>query len=257
MRKTPEARQAIVRGIPATFGRCLRKDTLARIDVDRAKMQHDQYCQLLSTFKITVTRMAADDTLPDCCFVEDPVLVIDDRAIILSMGAPSRAGEGALIGRTLSAHKRVVNIRPPATLEGGDVLRIGTRLYVGLSERSNREGLEALRALVADDGFEVVGVELDNVIHLKAVCSYLGDSHILLCPGYLDESVFADYERIEVPAEEAYGANSLAINGKVLVAEGFPKTKMRIEKSGFETVACAMSEFRKADGGLSCLSVRF
>jgi dimethylargininase len=255
--KTPQATTAIVRDVPAVYDQCIRSDAGASIDVALAREQHQHYCAALRAAGLSVMRIEADDRFPDCCFVEDPALVVDDLALVLNVGVASRRGESEAVRQVLSAEKRVVEIGSPATLEGGDVLRIGDRLYVGLTERSNRKGIEALRSLLDGERYEVIPVELDNALHLKSACAYLGSNWVVCSPGHFDESVFADYDRIDVPAADAYSVNCLALNDIVLVAEGYPGTKMKIEGAGFKTVEVPVSEFRKGDGGLSCLSLRF
>jgi dimethylargininase len=223
-----------------------------------ARGQHGKYCEVLRGLGVDVVEIAPDDRYPDCCFVEDPILVVDEYAVVTSMGATSRRGEGEALCKALSGRgKKVVEIKGPGTLEGGDVVRIGDKILVGLTGRTNREGVEELGAILGRDRYEIVALEVPDALHLKSVCAYLGDDHVVLAPGYLDEPVFANYERIEVAARDTYSANCIALNGAVIMAEGFPEVAAKIADAGFKTIELPMSEFCKCDGGLSCLSVRF
>jgi len=258
VRNTPVVKTAMVRGIPATFDHCIRYDPSESIDVARARRQHEKYCDTLRGLGVEVVEVAPDDRYPDCCFVEDPVIVLDEIAVVTGMGAASRRGEGEALREALRrCGKRVVDLRGPGTLEGGDVVRVGDKILVGLTGRTNREGVEELGAILGGGRFEVVALEVRDALHLKSVCAYLGDGHVILAPGYFESSAFNDCERIEVAARETYAENCIALNGSVLVAEGFPEVAAKITRAGFETIELPVSEFRKCDGGLSCLSVRF
>jgi dimethylargininase len=243
--------------VPTTYDHCIRSDTTATIDVKLAAEQHERYCAALAAAGVDVVRLEADDRYPDCCFVEDPALVIGDRVVILNMGESSRRGESEAIREELSSLRGVTVMGAPGTVEGGDVLRIGNKVYVGVGPRSDRVGFDTLRSLFGAEGFDVIPVELHNTLHLKSVCAYLGGDHVVWCPGHFDENLLADYQRIDVRAADAYSANCIALNGRVFVAEGFPETVARIERAGFDTIEVPVSEFRKGDGGVSCLSVRF
>jgi dimethylargininase len=258
VRNTPTIKTAVVRGVPATFDHCIRYDPSESIDVARARRQHARYCETLRGLGVELVEVAPDDRYPDCCFVEDPVLVVDDIAVLTGMGTASRRGEGEALREALRRQgKRVVEIRGPGTLEGGDVIRLDGRILVGLTGRTNREGAAELAAILGGERFEVVTVEVRDALHLKSVCAYLGDGCVVLAPGYFESSVFGRSQRIEVAARETYAANCIALNGSVIVAEGFPEAAERIGDAGFDTIELPLSEFRKCDGGLSCLSVRF
>lgn len=256
--ETPLVTKAVVRGVPATYDRCIRSDTSEPIDVALAMEQHERYCGVLRSLGIDLIEIAPDERFPDCCFVEDPVLVLDDFVIAANMGAIPRRGEGEAVHKALSGMgKRVVEIEGPGTLEGGDVIRMGDKILVGLTGRTDRGGLDKLRAILEPEGYDVGAVEVQGALHLKSVCAYLGDGHIVLSPGYVDKTVFAGCDTIEIAAADAYSVNCIATNGIVTLAEGFPETRKKIEHAGFETIEVPTSEFRKGDGGLSCLSLRF
>ena len=257
MPETPVVTTAVVRGVPATYAHCIRSDTRESIDVDLARTQHAEYCEVLAQNGVNLVHIRADDRFPDCCFVEDPVLVVEGILVEAAMGAAARRGESDALRAELGHDRTVCEIGDPATLEGGDVLWIDRRFYVGLGARTNRAAVDRLTAYLEPLGYEVQPIELHDTLHLKSVCAYLGGGHIVWHRGHFDPSPLADYELIEIGEEDAYSVNCLALNGVVVVAEGYPRTRDRIEAYGFRTIEVSVSEFRKADGGLSCLSIRY
>jgi dimethylargininase len=258
----PGYEHAIVRKVPDSFDSCIKASAQLTIDVRLARMQHDAYRKILESLGLEVTALEADDRYPDCCFVEDAAIVAGERAILLPLGAPSRVGEEIAVGKLLARYKTVhrmasPEIDSPARMDGGDVLAVGKKLFVGLSRRTNRNAVAKLKEMLAADGYEVVAVPLRGVLHLKSACSHLGNGCVLICRGYFDENIFSAYQRIIVHPDDAYSANCLAVNGRVIVSKGFPRTRDGIEAAGFETIELDMSEFRKGGGSLTCLSIVF
>lgn len=255
---TPSATHALVREVPDTFDRAITPALPAEpIDVERARQQHRDYCLVLEGLGLTLVRVAADDHFPDCPFVEDTALLLGDKVIITAPGAEARRGEVVAVEEALREYGEVYRIEAPATLDGGDVLRIADSLYVGLSRRTNVHAVEQLRAIAGADGYRIVTVQVREVLHLKSACTYLGGNVIVWLDGHLDEPGFARFRKITVPRAESHAANCLAVNGTVLVPSGAPQTRARIESLGFNTVEVEMSETRKAGGGLTCSSVIF
>jgi dimethylargininase len=255
---TPSGTQAIVRGVPDTFDRAITPDgSTEPIDVERAREQHELYCEALEGLGLTLIRIAADDRFPDCPFVEDTALVLGDVAIITAPGAETRRGETAALVETLENRKTLHHIQPPATLDGGDVLPIDNHLYVGISRRTSSLAVEQLVQILAGTRYEIVAVPVSGILHLKSACTYLGDDVIVHLPGHLDDDVFRRYERITVPLSEAHAANCLSINGTVLVAAGALETRGLIEETGLDTLEIDISELHKAGGGLTCSSIIF
>ncbi|MFH0760851.1 MAG: arginine deiminase family protein [Bacteroidota bacterium] len=249
---------AIVRDVPNSFQKCVTTfHNKRKINVALAKQQHQQYCETLSSLGLKLIRIEADDTLPDCCFTEDTVIVFDVFAVITIPGAPSRIPETIEIEKTLSRLKTIVHITKPGTIEGGDVLRIGKKIFIGNSGRTNEEGIRQVASVIKHKGYQVIPVKIRNALHLKSVCTYLGNGCIILAEGYLDEKIFSEYDKIIVPKGEEYCANCLVVNGSVLIPKGFPKTKKIIENNGFPIIEIEMSEIEKAEGALTCLSVIF
>jgi dimethylargininase len=247
-----------VRGVPVSFDRAIRPGRhTAPIDIELARAQHAAYCAALESLGLRLVHLDADDRFPDCCFVEDAGLVIDDLAVVTRPGAESRRGEVDAVEAALRNHRAVQRIAPPATLDGGDVLRIGGRLYVGLSGRTTSAAVGQLERLVGDGGVTVVPLPVRGILHLKSACTYLGAKTIVMRAGHLDEAPFSDYRIIPVPPGEAHAANCLAVNGVVMVPAEAPQTRRRIEAAGFETLELDISESRKAGGGLTCSSIIF
>jgi len=256
---TAEAGTAIVRGVPETLNKCVRTYSLRNaVNVDLAKKQHKLYCKALEDRNLKLVRIPAENSFPDCVFVEDPAIVFGDTAVICSMGAKSRIGEVNEVRKTLSSiFNKVVDVHPPGTIEGGDVLRVNNRLLVGLTNRTNAEGINQLRDALRNEGCEIVPVSVSNILHFKSACSYIGDGYIVVNPGYFDLKVFSSLKLLKLPKKEAYAANCLYVNGKVFVSRGYPATKRLIEKEGFETEELDVSEFKKCEGSLTCLSIIF
>lgn len=246
---------AVVRSLPDSFDRCIRPaDSTAPIDVALARTQHDTYVDLLSRLGLVVHRIDADERFPDCCFVEDPAIVVGNIAILCEMAAPARRGEGEAVARALSRYHALRRLGPPAFIDGGDVIRAGDRLFVGLSERTNAEAVQQLRYFLGDE-YAVMPVEVRDVLHLKSACTAIDAETLLIDPTKVDPVAFDGFELIEVPEGESYAANCLAVNGAVVVSAGFPRTSELVASTGYEVIELSMSEFRKAGGSLTCLSI--
>jgi len=241
---------AITREVPASFTRALAM-TPAPIDVALAREQHAAYRAALAACGVEVEVVAADEDCPDCCFVEDTAVIVGDRALITRPGAPSRRGETPAIADALRAYVQLVEMTEPATLDGGDCMRVGDTIYVGRSARTNAAGIARLAEVFG----KVVAIDMPpHVLHLKCVCSPLDDERILLADESIPASCF-DAAIVRVPAGETYAANAVAIGRQVIVADGFPWTRDAIENAGFTPHLVPTSEVRKADGSLTCQSL--
>ena len=224
----------------------------------QALEQHRAYVDALRYCRLEVTELAADHRYPDSTFIEDPVLCTPVGAVISRPGTPSRSGETEGLADILALFfEQIAAIKPPGTLEAGDVMMVGDHYYIGLSGRTNAEGARQLIAILNSFGLSGSTIALKEVLHLKTGLSYLENNNLLVCGEFVETPAFAAFHRIVVAPEEAYAANSLWINGKVLVPAGFPQTYAKIVAAGYETIELNMSEFQKVDGGLSCLSLRF
>jgi dimethylargininase len=225
------------------------------IDTDRAVRQHEAYCQMLRGFGAEVRTLDIHRDLPDCCFIEDTAIVLDEVAILASMGTAARRQELARIEPILRQYRVVRRIELPATIEGGDVLRIGRRLLVGVSSRTNAAGASALAAIVGCHGYEVLPVRVLGCLHLKTACSAVDDERLLVNPAWVDVNALSGFHLFPVPAAEPWAANVLRVGTSLCLAAHHERTADMIRGLGFDVRAVDLSEFAKAEGGVSCLSI--
>lgn len=232
---------------------------LGQPNYENALEQHKNYIATLGKLGLPVLVLPALAEFPDSCFVEDVALVTKYCAIITNPGADTRNAEINYIKEPLLQYyteDKIFEIKDDATLDGGDVMMVGEILYVGLSERTNKAGVKALEEIVSKFGMEVIEISLSEVLHLKTGVVHL-ENNTLLCYGeFMQKTEFDKYTKIEIPADESYAANCIWVNGTVIVPKGYPKVLKSIEDAGYKTVLCDTSEFKKIDGGLSCLSLR-
>lgn len=251
------SRWAIVRSVPASFARALSAEPpRSPIDVARARAQHADYLAALAGAGVELVEVATDEDCPDCCFVEDVAVVVEGTALVTRPGAPSRRAEVDPVAAALATRLEVVRMEAPATLDGGDCLRLGRTIYVGRSQRTSSDGIARLAEVAGARGLVVVPVELaPGFLHLKSFCSALGDDAVLLAEGTISAAVFAGARVIQVPAGERHASNAVAVGGIALVAAGAPASRALVEAAGFSAVPVDTSELRKADGALTCLSI--
>ncbi len=249
---------AITREVSPRIGNCeLTYLARAEIDLDRARAQHRAYCQALSNSGCEVLELPAEPDLPDSVFVEDTAIVLDEVAVVARPGVESRLPETVSLARVLARHRSLVTIEDPGTLEGGDVLRIGARLYVGRSGRTNPEGIRQLQVLTARFGYVVQPVEVQGCLHLKSAVTQVGREALLFNPGWIPAAAFGGLDLIPVDPREPYGGNALWLGGRVLYPASFPRTRERLEARGIGTTALDVSELQKAEGALTCCSLIF
>lgn len=249
---------AITRAVSSRINECeLTFIERQAIDVDRAVRQHRNYQQLLRSLGLNVVELPKDDRCPDCCFIEDTALVLDELAIATRPGSEARRAEVAGVLPTVAKYREIVHVEAPATLEAGDVLRIGRDLFIGITSRTNREGIEFVRARAAQHGYKVHGVEVPGALHLKSVCTAVNERTILADSSRVDLEPFAGYELIEVPSEEWMAANVLLVNGTVCVHSEFHKTLALLQERKIPVRTVDISEFLKAEAGLTCMSIIF
>lgn len=229
----------------------------ARIDADMARRQHDLYCAALAQAGAEVEVLPPLAGYPDCAFVEDLVVSLPEVTILCRPGVASRQGEVAHIVASLPADRDVVALDGAATLEGGDVLRIGRTLYVGMSGRSNPDGIAALRQGVARFGYEVVPVPVRGALHLKTAVTQLPDGRLLLNPDWVAAGGLGGRAFVRVDPDEAFGANSLTVGTALFYPAVHRKTAARLRAEGLAPVLLDISEFAKAEAGLTCMSVVF
>jgi dimethylargininase len=227
-------------------------------DHEQALRQHEAYADALRRCGVETVILDADENAPDSVFIEDTAVLSEKVAVIARPGAVSRRGEESDVAAVLAGYfPRLEAIAAPGTLDGGDVLRVGDHFFIGISARTNEAGAGQLAAILRQNGYGAEPVPLHHVLHLKTGINSLENGRLLAAGEFVLHPQFRRFQVIPVPDHEAYAANALWINGRVLVAAGFPETRESIENLGIETIAVDVSEFRKLDGGLSCLSLRF
>jgi dimethylargininase len=206
---------------------------------------------------LNVISLPAEPDLPDSMFVEDPAVVVDEVAIMTRMGAESRRGESESLAAALSRSRPLRWMSEPATLEGGDVLRIGTQIFVGRSQRTNAQGVAQLAHELEPLGYSVQAVEVRGCLHLKSACCALDENTLLANQNWIDTTPLRKFRIIDVPAAEPHAANVLAVGGAVLVASAFPRSAELLETLGYQPRILDISELMKAEAGLTCSSILF
>ncbi len=248
---------ALVRGIPASFDQCIKPENDQRpIDVALARQQHRRYCEILSELGWTVLLLPPDDRYPDGPFTEDTAVVAGKAALITRPGAASRRGEVEATAEILGCFLDLTRMTAPATLEGGDVLCMGDKIFVGRTARTNDPGIDALTRW-ADPSRTVVAVDVEGALHLKSVVNALGDATVVLSGDGVDPAAFSEYKVLKVPEKEAARLSFLAIGDKVLLPADCPETARLFRQKGFTPILLDISEIRKAQAGLTCMSVLF
>lgn len=249
---------AVTREVSPRVAECeLTHLARAPIDVERARAQHRQYQAVLLELGCNLIRLPAEPALPDSVFVEDAAIVLDDLAVITRPGAPSRRAETGSVSDVLKPYRNLFYIEVPGTLDGGDVLQLGKTVFVGQSQRSNVQGIEQLRRILADFGYRVVPVPLHGCLHLKSAVTKVADATLLINRTWVDERPFSTFRLIEVDSAEPFAANALLIGNAVIYPEAFPRTRERLEAQGIKVRTVDASELAKAEGGVTCSSLIF
>jgi dimethylargininase len=253
-------KHAIVRTPGSTFAQGLTTAHLGVPVYDKVLQQHARYCDALRECGLTLTTLEADPAYPDSTFVEDTAVLTAHSAILTRLGARSREGEVTAMRAALSSFFPIMaEIEAPGTLDGGDICEAGeNRFFLGLSQRTNEEGVRQLAVHLAAAGYtsSVIDVRgMNSILHLKSGISYIGNHTLVVMEEMAP--LFAGYELIQVAEEESYAANCVRVNERVLVAAGYPRLTAELTLRGFHPLELEMSEFQKMDGGLSCLSLRF
>ena len=225
------------------------------VDLSLAAAQHATYCRALAECGLSIRVLDVNRDEPDGVFLEDTAVVLDEVAVICSMGTAARRAEPARMEPVLAEHLPIERIELPATLEGGDVLRIGRTLLVGQSPRTNAASIEALARIANRFNYRVEVASVRGCLHLKTACTALPDGRLLVNPEWIDPAALAGYDFVHVPPEEPWAANTLPIGRRVILPAEHPQTAELITQLGFEPCPVALSEFAKAEGGVTCLSI--
>ena len=247
---------AITREISPCFAECeLTHIERTPIDLNLAQTQHCAYVDLLKEFGCRIIELPAEADLPDSVFVEDTAIILPEVAVITRPGADSRKPETESIVRALARLTSLIHVREPATVDGGDVLVLGKRIYVGLSTRSNQDAIHQLNELLRKYGYSVTGIELHDCLHLKSAVTRVDDKTLLINKNWVDTSYFETFDWIEVDPSEPHAANCLPIGKSIIFPTAFPKTRARLEERGYLVATVDVSELAKAEGAVTCCSL--
>jgi dimethylargininase len=246
---------AITRTPPTTFADGITTSDLGKPNHALMLKQHEAYIQTLKSLGLVVVNLEPLPQFPDSHFVEDVAVVMDEVAVITNPGAPARNGEPAFMEAVLAKYRPLEHISSPGTMDGGDVLQVGKRFFVGISERTNAEGARQFGAIVAKYGYESIPVPVAKGLHLKSSVNAAGNT-LLVCESFADREEIKGFEKLIIPTGEEYAANTLYINGTLITPAGYPKTKKKLESLGMPIIVIDLSEACKMDGGLTCMSLR-
>lgn len=248
-------KQAIVRTPGKSYINCVSTHPLKKtIDVEKAKAQHESFCEILKRIGLEVVRLKPDEKYPDGCYVEDCAIIHKDIAVICNLNPPSRKGEEVDVEAILRSYKKIKYLSSSAILEGGNFLKTDKEIFVGISVRTNTDAINQLRKILP---MKITQINLEKVIHLKEICSYLGHNVMLVSKDYSKYLPLVDYDIIEVSPEETYAANCLCCDNFVVAPKGYERTIKEIKKRGLKVVELETSEFEKGDGRITCLSIIF
>ncbi len=227
------------------------------IDIDLAIAQHNEYERALTKMGARVISLPEQPAMPDAVFVEDPLVVFDEIAIVTRPGAESRRAECESLAAAVEPFRAVRRMHAPATLEGGDVMRMGQDVFVGLSSRTNTAGVDELTEILAPFGYKVHAVDVRGCLHLKSACCSLGEGKILANRAWLEAASLGGYQIIDVAPDEPAAANVLRIGERVLMPAAFPHTQEIVRRQGLDVLAVDISELMKAEAAITCSSVLF
>ncbi len=247
---------AITRDVSPRFNECeITHIERTPIDLDIARTQHRGYVDALKKLGCDVLELPAEADLPDSVFVEDTAFILPETAVLTRPGADSRKPETEPIAQALSPHIKLLRLRDPATLDGGDVLVAGKHIFIGLSTRSNDHAINQLREMLRGYGYSVTGVQLHDCLHLKSAITRVDDNTLLINKNWVDTESFAEYELIEVDSSEPHAANCLPIGNSIIFPASFPKTRIKLEERGYNIVSVEVDELAKAEGAVTCCSL--
>jgi dimethylargininase len=249
---------AITRSVSSALAHCeLSFIPRSTIDLEKARAQHHAYEQVLSKLGARVISLPEEPQLPDSMFVEDPAIVVDEVAVICPLGAETRRKEATSLAAALEKFRKLAYVKLPGTLEGGDVLRVGKKIFVGITARSNPEGIRQLAVILGAYGYDLTAVPVTGCLHLKSAVTYLGRNTMIANRAWFDSRRIEGFEWLDVDPSEAHSANALAISDSVIFPASFPKTEALIEAKGFHVESLDISELQKAESGLTCSSLVF
>ncbi|GGJ97262.1 dimethylargininase [Lentibacillus kapialis] len=248
----------IVKTPGKSYTQGLSTSSLGIPDYKKTLKQHAAYVDALQQCGVEVTKLPASEDFPDSTFVEDTAVLTEEFAVITNPGATSRNREKVLMEPDIRNFYQTIHyIKSPGTLDGGDVLQAEDQVYIGISDRTNNAGARQFKTIVEQFDYQATIIPLKAFFHLKTGVAYLGDNQMVVAGEFIDHPDFASYDKLIISDEEEYAANCIRINDNVIIPDGYPEARDKIEAAGYPTIALDMSEFKKQDGGLSCLSLRF
>lgn len=252
--------RAIVRPPGNTFAQGLTRVDLGAPSIGLARAQFEAYCRALASCGLMITELPSLAEFPDSTFVEDTAIVTERGTILTRPSAPSRAGEVEAIRPALLEHYSELEIiEAPGHVDGGDICDADGHFLIGISARTNPEGAAQLAAWLQRRGYTSATVDIrarDDILHLKSGLSALGDNRLAVIEPLADHPALEQFEHILVPQAEAYAANCIRVNDRILIPSGYPRFQAALVALGYHPLVLMMSEFEKMDGGLSCLSLR-
>ncbi len=247
---------AVTRDVSPRFNECeITHIERSPIDVQTAQFQHHGYVQALKELGCAVLELPAETDLPDSVFVEDTAVVLPEVALLTRPGADSRKPETESIARALAPYREIVHIAPPATVDGGDVLVIGKKVFVGMSTRSDLASVKQMNELLGKFGYETRAVEVKDVLHLKSAVTRVDDETLLINRNWVDIETFEGYTCIDIDPSEPFAANCLPINGSIIYPTAFPKTSAKLLSHGYKVKPVVVDELAKAEGAVTCCSL--
>jgi len=224
---------------------------------EKALVQHAEYIKVLEECGLKVSILEKNEQYPDSTFVEDVALLTKECAIITKLGTPSRSGETVEIKNELSDYyTNIEKVREPGIVEAGDIMMVGSHFYIGISARTNESGAGQVIEYLEKYGMSGTLVKLDKMLHLKTGVAYLEQNNLVATGELLTKEEFQNFNILKIDDDESYAANCVWVNDRVLIPKGYPKARETIASAGYSTIEVEVSEFRKLDGGLSCLSLR-
>jgi dimethylargininase len=249
---------AITRAVSSAMVNCeLSFIVRQSINLEKAREQHHKYEETLKKLGARVISLPEEPELPDSMFVEDPAMVLDELAVICTLGTETRRKEAASLAAAVEKFRMLKHIKLPGTLEGGDVLRVGKKIFVGLTQRSNAEGIRQLAVILAMHGYDLTAVPVTGCLHLKSAVTLLGGNTLLANRQWLDWKRLGGFDWVDVHPSEPHAGNALAIGETVVFPASFPKTCEKIVAAGFRVESMDISELQKAESGLTCSSLLF
>lgn len=251
-------RYAITRQVSSSINQCeLTHLARSSINLLLVRQQHYAYETALETAGCELIRLPEEPNLPDSVFVEDTALVLDEIAVVTRPGAASRRPETSSIAAALAPYRKLIEINAPATADGGDILRLGKSIYVGLSSRSNRQAVEQLTAALHMYGYQVQPIQVRDCLHLKSAVTQIAEDTLLVNPLWIDPSLFGNWNIVEIDPAEQYAANAVWIDDTLIYPDCYPATQRKLEAQGMKVYTVNVSELIKAEGAVTCCSLIF